>query len=64
MMLADGNGDFTKALGLTMDGSRFGMGQRSQRYAMIVDNGVVKELNVEEPGAFSVSSAEHVMKQL
>jgi peroxiredoxin len=64
MMLADGNGDFTKSLGLEMDASRFGMGQRSQRYSMVVDNGVVKELNVEEPGAFSVSSAEHVMKQL
>jgi peroxiredoxin len=64
MMLADGNGDFTKALGLEMDASRFGMGKRSQRYSMVVDNGVVKELNVEEPGAFSVSSAEHVMKQL
>ena len=63
-MLADGNGDFTKAMGLTMDGSRFGMGERSQRYAMVVDNGVIKELNVEEPGAFSVSSAEHVLKQL
>ena len=57
-MLADGNGDFTKAMGLEMDGSRFGMGKRSQRYAMVVDNGVIKELNVEEPGAFSVSSAE------
>ncbi|HEY4943038.1 MAG TPA: peroxiredoxin [Rhizomicrobium sp.] len=64
MMLADGNGDFTRAMGLEMDGSRFGMGKRSQRYAMIVDNGVIKELNVEEPGAFSVSSAEHVLKQL
>jgi peroxiredoxin len=64
MMLADGNGDFTRALGLEMDGSRFGMGKRSQRFAMIVDNGVVKELNIEEPGAFAVSSAEHVMKQL
>jgi peroxiredoxin len=64
MMLADGNGDFTKAVGLEMDASRFGMGKRSQRYSMVVDNGVVKELNVEEPGAFSVSSAEHVMKQL
>ncbi|HJW42480.1 MAG TPA: peroxiredoxin [Rhizomicrobium sp.] len=63
-MLADGNGDFTRAMGLEMDGSRFGMGKRSQRYAMIVDNGTVKELNVEEPGAFSVSSAEHVLKQL
>jgi peroxiredoxin len=64
MMLADGNGDFTKSLGLEMDASRFGMGKRSQRYSMVVDNGVVKELNVEEPGAFSVSSAEHVMKQI
>jgi peroxiredoxin len=64
MMLGDGNGDFTRALGLEMDGSRFGMGKRSQRFAMIVDNGVVKQLNVEEPGAFAVSSAEHVLKQL
>jgi peroxiredoxin len=64
MMLADGNGDFTRALGLEMDASKFGMGKRSQRFSMIVDNGVVKELNVEEPGAFSVSSAEHVLKQL
>ena len=64
LMLADGNGDFTKAMGLELDASRFGMGPRSQRYAMIVDNGVVKELNVEEGGAFSVSSAEHVLKQL
>ena len=64
MMLADGNGDFTRALGLDMDASRFGMGQRSQRFAMVVDNGVVKTLDVEEPGAFAVSSAEHVMKQL
>jgi peroxiredoxin len=64
MMLADGNGDFTRAVGLEMDASKFGMGKRSQRYSMIVENGVVKELNVEEPGAFSVSSAEHVLKQL
>jgi peroxiredoxin len=64
MMLADGNGDLTRALGLELDGSRFGMGKRSQRFAMVVDNGVVKELNVEEPGAFAVSSAEHVLKQL
>jgi peroxiredoxin len=63
-MLADGNGDFTRAMGLELDGSRFGMGKRSQRYAMVVDNGVVKELNVEEAGAFSVSSAEHILKQL
>ena len=64
MMLADGNGDFTRALGLEMDASRFGMGQRSQRYSMVVEDGVVKQLNVEEPGSFSVSSAEHVMNQL
>jgi glutaredoxin/glutathione-dependent peroxiredoxin len=63
-MLADGNGDFTRALGLEMDASRFGMGKRSQRFSMVIDNGTVKELNVEEPGAFAVSSAEHVMKQL
>jgi peroxiredoxin len=64
MMLADGNGEFTKALGLEMDATRFGMGHRSQRFSMVVDNGIVTELNIEEPGAFSVSSAEHVMKQL
>lgn len=64
MMLADGNGDLTKALGLELDGSRFGMGKRSQRFAMIVDNGVVTKLNIEEPGAFAVSSAEHVLTQL
>lgn len=63
-MLADGNGDFTKALGLEMDASRFGMGKRSQRFSMVVEDGVVKALNVEEPGAFNVSSADYVMKQL
>ncbi|MBU1755722.1 MAG: peroxiredoxin [Alphaproteobacteria bacterium] len=63
-MLADGNGDFAQAVGLTMDGSGFGMGQRGQRYSMIVDDGVVTELNVEQPGDFSVSSAEHMLKQL
>ncbi len=50
--------------GLEMDGSRFGMGKRSQRYSMIVEDGVVKELNVEEPGAFAVSSAEHILTEL
>ena len=64
VMLADGNGDFTRQLGLEMDATKFGMGQRSKRYAMIVDNGVVTALNVEEPGAFAVSSAEHVINQL
>ena len=64
MMLADGNGEFTHALGLEMDATKFGMGKRSQRFSMLVDNGVVKLLNVEEPGAYSVSSAEHILKEL
>lgn len=64
LMLADGNGDFTKALGLELDGSKFGMGQRSQRYSMIVENGVVKELNVEAPGEFKVSAADYLLAQL
>lgn len=63
-MLADGNGDFAEALGLTMDGSGFGMGKRAQRYSMIVNDGVVEELNVEQPGDFKVSSAEHMLGQL
>ena len=63
-MLADGNGDFTKAVGLTMDGTGYGMGVRSQRYAMVVENGVVKTLNVEAPGAYEVSSAEAILKAL
>ena len=60
-MLADGNGDFTRAVGLEMDGTKFGMGKRSQRYSMIVDDGVVTSLNVEAPGAFEVSSAEYLL---
>lgn len=64
VMLADGNGDFTKAVGLEMDGTGFGMGIRSQRFAMIVDDGVISELNIEEPGAFQVSSASHILSQL
>jgi peroxiredoxin len=60
-MLADGNGDFTRAVGLEMDGTKFGMGKRSQRYSMIVDNGVVTSVNVEAPGAFEVSSAEYLL---
>lgn len=63
-MLADGNGTFAAALGLEMDGSGFGMGQRSQRYSMIVDNGTVTELNVEQGGAFEVSSADYLLGQL
>jgi peroxiredoxin len=64
LMLADGNGEFTKAVGLEMDGSKFGLGQRSQRYSMIVKDGVVEKLNVEEGGEFRVSSAEHMLGQL
>ena len=63
-MLADGNGEFTTALGLDMDASKYGMGKRGQRFAMVVRNGVVDQLFVEEPGAFHVSSAEHVLSQL
>src|SRR5689334_22172073 len=63
-MLADGNGAFAEATGLTMDGSKFGLGQRSQRYSMIVDNGVVEQLNVEAPGEYRASSAEYMLDQL
>ena len=63
-MLADGNGDFAEAVGLTMDGSGFGMGKRGQRYSMLIEDGVVKQLNVEAPGDFSVSSAEHMLEQM
>jgi peroxiredoxin len=63
-MIADGNGDFTEALGLTMDGAKFGMGKRSQRYSMIVNDGVVEQLNVEGPGEYRVSSAEYMIDQL
>lgn len=64
VMLADGNGAFTDAVGLVMDGSRFGMGKRSQRYSMVVKDGVVAELNVEEGGEFRVSSADYMLAQL
>lgn len=64
LMLADGNGEFTQALGLELDGSGFGMGQRSQRYAMIVDDGTVTQLNVEPGAGIDVSSAESIMQQL
>ncbi len=63
-MLADGNGELAEALGLTMDGSKFGMGKRSQRYAMIVNDGVVEQLNVEAPGEYQASSAETLLAQL
>jgi glutaredoxin/glutathione-dependent peroxiredoxin len=63
-LLADGNGAFASAIGLTMDGSKFGMGTRSQRYSMVVNDGVVEQLNVEGPGEFKVSSAEYMLEQL
>lgn len=60
-MVADGNGELTKKLGLEMDASKFGMGVRSQRYAAVIEDMVVKKLEVEEPGAFKVSSADHML---
>ncbi|HTA64873.1 MAG TPA: peroxiredoxin [Xanthomonadaceae bacterium] len=63
-MLADGNGAFTEALGLEMDGSAFGLGKRSKRFALYAENGVVKQLFVEAPGEFKVSTAEHVLSAL
>ncbi|WP_404370003.1 peroxiredoxin [Sphingomonas sp. MMS24-J45] len=63
-MLADGNAEFARAVGLTFDGSKFGMGERSQRYSMLVNDGVVEKLNVEAPGAFEVSSAEHLLSEI
>jgi len=64
LMLADGNGEFTRAVGLTMDAKGFGMGERSQRYSMLVRDGVVEQLNIEQGGEFKVSSAEHLLGQL
>lgn len=64
LMVGDGNGDFTRAIGLEMDGSGFGLGSRSQRYAMIVEDGVVKKLNVEAGGKFEVSKAEAILEAL
>ena len=63
-MLADGNGAFSDAVGLSFDGSKFGMGKRSQRYSMIVNDGVVEQLNVEQPGEYRASSAETMLDQL
>jgi peroxiredoxin len=63
-LLADGNGAFTKALGLEFDGSKFGMGLRSQRYSLVAKDGVVTQLNVEEGGEFRVSSADYLLNQL
>ncbi len=64
LMLADGNGEYTRALGLELDAKGHGMGTRGQRFAMVVDNGVVTHLNIEAPGQFKVSAAEAVLAQL
>ncbi len=64
VMLADGNGDFTKKIGLELDASKHGMGTRSQRFSMIAEDGVVKQLNIEAPGKFEVSSCEATARQL
>jgi peroxiredoxin len=63
-MLADGNGDFVNAIGLTLDGSAFGLGQRGQRFSMVVNDGVVEQLFVEAPGEFKVSAADYMLGQL
>ena len=63
-MLADGNGDFVEALGLTMDGSAFGLGKRGQRFSMVVNDGTVEQLHVEGPGEFKVSAAEYLLEHL
>jgi peroxiredoxin len=63
-MLADGNGEFAQALGLQMDGTGVGLGQRGKRFSILVNDGVVEQLNVEAPGEFKVSSAEHLLEQL
>ena len=63
-MLADGNGDFARALGVDADMSKNGMGRRSRRYSMLVDDGVVKQFHLEEPGAFGISSGDHLVALL
>src|SRR6185312_2875753 len=64
VMLADGNGDYAKALGLELDARKFGMGTRGKRFALVVDDGVLKSVNIEEAGQFKVSAAEHILGQL
>ena len=64
IMLADGNGEYARALGLEMDGTGFGMGMRGQRFAIIVDDGVATHVGVEEPGQFEVSKAEAILEAL
>ena len=64
LMLADGNGEYAKALGLELDGHGFGMGTRGQRFSVLVQDGVAQQVNVEAPGQFKVSAAEHILGQL
>ena len=63
-MVADGNGEFTRAIGMEMDGSGFGLGERSKRYSMVVEDGVVKSLNIDAGGEFGETSAETMLGQL
>ena len=63
-MLADGNGEFVKKVGLELDGSKVGLGTRGQRFSMVVNDGVVEQLNIEAPGDFKVSSAEYMLERL
>jgi glutaredoxin/glutathione-dependent peroxiredoxin len=64
LMLADGNGDYAKALGLELDARGFGMGNRGQRFSILVQDGVAKQVNIEAPGQFKVSAAEHILGQI
>jgi peroxiredoxin len=64
LMLADGNGDYSRALGLELDGREFGLGMRGQRFAIIVQDGVARQVNIEAPREFKVSAAEHLLSQL
>jgi len=64
VMAADGNGEYTRALGLELDARGFGMGMRGQRFALVIEDGVVKQVHVEAPGEFKVSSAEHILGTL
>lgn len=64
LMLADGNGDFARAMGLDQDSSRFGMGTRTRRYAALIEDGVLKAIHVDQPGRFEVSSAEKILEHL
>jgi glutaredoxin/glutathione-dependent peroxiredoxin len=63
-MLADGNGEYTRALGLELDARGFGMGERAKRFAMVIEDGVLRQLHVEAPGQFKVSAADYILGQL